>query len=985
MKKITSIFVTLAAAAMALVSCNRNELVPSAQGLHFTINASAPQTRTYLDNQLDGNYKVGWNANDEIAIFIGTIDEKTSKATAVFQNTAGKAERATFEGTAVAAGEGTFVSLYPASKFVKGYKNGTVGVELASTQQPSAESFDPLADILAAPACAYESDGTDVVIDDLYFKRVISVVKVNLKGTFAAGDVVKNFSMTSAGHFGEDGTTVVPDTLTGRASIDLAAQKIVKWNTNSNSVKAIPTEDIIVNDATANAIYLAVNPTTIVAGTEVTFEAETDKHAIKKTVTLSKDLAFPQGNIAVINLTITEADCSVIVDTDYSGDYLMTGTYTKDEVTATYAAKAWVSGNNNLKTAVVTVNEDNTISASDSDHKMTFTKVTTGDYEGMYTIQDANGLYLYAASSSGNQLKGEAEPDVNAYWTVKANEDGTYAISAEKSSNRNVLEFNTNNGSPIISCYSSSDASRQSVKLYPYSAVSVPPVFTVEASGELNVNAAATSAKFAVTANVAWTASLEEAYEGVTIAPASGSASATVTLSFPANTTATAKEYIVYFNADGFQEFEFTVNQAAASQTEELSITQFIALSDNATGTFSGVVAATGKSGVIVTDGVDNIYVFSPTTVPSNGQNVTVSGTKTTYYDFVEVSKDASVTVNSNNNEIIRTAAVDVTSSFDSYPSTVHSSDYIKVTGRLEVSGSYLNLYVDGASARTGSLQTDTGLSVSDYNGKTVDIEGYYLGTSGTGGKYFVILVTSIKEAASSKTPQTLAFNPTLVTLTLGDAFTAPTLTGAKTTVTYASSDAAVAEVNASTGAVTIKAAGNATITATAAEDDTYSKGTASYTIIVHSPAGAGEVTDVITAADLAATNTTYKDFSGVKKESGAVYAGQSAKDSAGNIQLRSKNSNSGIVSTTSGGTVKSVTITVGTGTNTIEIYGSNTAYTSAADLYSTSGNTNQGTKIGSLSSTGTIEFTEDYKYVGIRSTNGAIYLSKIEITWATE
>ena len=63
--------------------------------------------------------------------------------------------------------------------------------------------------------------------------------------------------MTSAGHFGEDGTTVVPDTLTGRASIDLAAQKIVKWNTNSNSVKAIPTEDIIVNDATANAIYLA--------------------------------------------------------------------------------------------------------------------------------------------------------------------------------------------------------------------------------------------------------------------------------------------------------------------------------------------------------------------------------------------------------------------------------------------------------------------------------------------------------------------------------------------------------------------------------------------------------------------------------------------------------------------------------------------------------------------------------------------------------
>ena len=150
-------------------------------------------------------------------------------------------------------------------------------------------------------------------------------------------------------------------------------------------------------------------------------------------------------------------------------------------------------------------------------------------------------------------------------------------------------------------------------------------------------------------------------------------------------------------------------------------------------------------------------------------------------------------------------------------------------------------------------------------------------------------------------------------------------------------------------------------------------------------PVVGDEVTDVITAADLAATTSSYVDFSGVKKESDAVYAGQTAKDASGNIQMRSKNSNSGIVSTTSGGTVKSVKITVGSGANTVEVYGSNTAYTSAADLYATSGNTNQGTKIGTLTDTGTIVFTEDYKYVGIRSNNGAIYLSQIEITWATE
>ena len=62
---------------------------------------------------------------------------------------------------------------------------------------------------------------------------------------------------------------------------------------------------------------------------------------------------------------------------------------------------------------------------------------------------------------------------------------------------------------------------------------------------------------------------------------------------------------------------------------------------------------------------------------------------------------------------------------------------------------------------------------------------------------------------------------------------------------------------------------------------------------------GATTVTDVITASNLAATGTTYTDFSGVTINT-AVYAGQSALNDNANIQLRSKNSNSGIVSTTS-------------------------------------------------------------------------------------
>ena len=110
--------------------------------------------------------------------------------------------------------------------------------------------------------------------------------------------------------------------------------------------------------------------------------------------------------------------------------------------------------------------------------------------------------------------------------------------------------------------------------------------------------------------------------------------------------------------------------------------------------------------------------------------------------------------------------------------------------------------------------------------------------------------------------------------------------------------------------------------------------------LMVGSSARAEDYTDVLTASLFSATSTTYTDFSGVSVSNGssAVYAGNNAKTTNGGIQLRSRNSNSGIVSTTSGGNrVKSVSVTVESGTNTLDIYGSNTAYSGASDLYDSS------------------------------------------------
>ena len=83
--------------------------------------------------------------------------------------------------------------------------------------------------------------------------------------------------------------------------------------------------------------------------------------------------------------------------------------------------------------------------------------------------------------------------------------------------------------------------------------------------------------------------------------------------------------------------------------------------------------------------------------------------------------------------------------------------------------------------------------------------------------------------------PVYMSFSPSEATATIGEDFTEPTLiiTPSGLTVSYSSSNDAVATVNATTGDVTLVADGTTTITATFAGNDSYNVGSASYTLTV--------------------------------------------------------------------------------------------------------------------------------------------------------
>lgn len=149
--------------------------------------------------------------------------------------------------------------------------------------------------------------------------------------------------------------------------------------------------------------------------------------------------------------------------------------------------------------------------------------------------------------------------------------------------------------------------------------------------------------------------------------------------------------------------------------------------------------------------------------------------------------------------------------------------------------------------------------------------------------------------------------------------------------------------------------------------------------LLTFSVGWAATETDVLDMAFTGVTGTSYSSWSG-EGTSGAVYAGNSAGGNS-SIQLRSTKA-SAIVTTASGGKVKSVTVVWNSNTQngrTLQIYCSHSAYTLASFA-----NGNKGTLIGTIvkGTSTSLTISGDYEYIALCSASGAMYLTSISIDW---
>ncbi|MBR5729805.1 MAG: Ig-like domain-containing protein [Prevotella sp.] len=157
---------------------------------------------------------------------------------------------------------------------------------------------------------------------------------------------------------------------------------------------------------------------------------------------------------------------------------------------------------------------------------------------------------------------------------------------------------------------------------------------------------------------------------------------------------------------------------------------------------------------------------------------------------------------------------------------------------------------VDYGMQVTITARTATSITYSINGGDLVTVEGAT--ATVTINTHTMITATATNDYGTSEEAtaeytinqesSALSYNPTEYTITIGDDFSAPEVNKPADyngTITYSSSDTAVAEVDEQTGEVTVNGAGTVTITASGTETEHYAAATATYTLTVNKQASA--------------------------------------------------------------------------------------------------------------------------------------------------
>lgn len=590
MKNLFKKTMLFAAAAMAFVSCENDTTdVTTLPGVEVTINATTSESRSAFGEPDGTTYPTLWEGTEEWSTFINTQAKKARNEDIVFSDDKTSAVAKPEYESITEAESYTLRAISPYQSGISTFSG--FAFTIPNSQTPTATSCDATAQILVAesePQADYSSF-------NIAFKHATAYAKFSFTNLNLGDATVNNITITSEVD------------LVGKFNFDYANESVEASSATSTiTLLTSATEDL----------WFACAPVDV-SGKVLTFTINTINGPLSKEVTMPANSVFKSGVISLFNVNMAgiEFEDSVKYELVTDASELAVG----DEIiiaakTANYAISTTQKSSNRAATTIV--KDSNYIVDPGTDVEII--TLEAGTSAGTFAFK-ANAGYLYAASSSGNQLKTKATKDVNGSWTITIS-NGTTSVVATGSSNRNVMQYNYNNGTPLFACYES--ASQSAVAIYKLP--STKPVIAAASATAPIVGGEGQTATYTLK-NIAPDDIEVVSFDG-NITEATKSANGTITYNISANTNKGAKvSNIVLSSPSTGATATISVTQAAPVFTVTPASLTFEATA-NSTATFK--VTSTYAATIEVSD--ETKWSVSPATVEAGAENVEITVTALT-------------------------------------------------------------------------------------------------------------------------------------------------------------------------------------------------------------------------------------------------------------------------------------------------------------------------------------------------------------------
>lgn len=866
MKNLYKYLLAVATVAMAFTSCSKDEISdPSieAQKVTFTVTSgsdleTAPASRTEFDEETG---QMNWSADGEALEVIQILGSEISHATTEAYTIENRMARFQVTFNALTGSEPydlTYSAVYPAANYSDNTNDHTkFRIKLPAAQTPTETGFDPNADLLLAKPetrTAQPAEGEEL---NFRFKRVAAIAKMTLKG-IPAGEKLAKVELTAS------------QPMAGYSRTNLKTGEIYDIGYYKEETMTLTLND---SETTGeDVIWFTSLPCVFGEGDSFTVKAYTDKATYEKTVSFSAPEAFKfvSGGLTRFGITgMTRTENVVdeyVLLTDVAdlsvGDQIIITSGTDGAVKALSTEQK--SNNRGATDIEIASNTITTIPANAQIITLeTGMVANTFAFYVEYTDNEEEQTgYLYAASSTKNQLKTQANIDENASWTIEIAADGVASIQAKDSKNRNLLQYNDSDKNNLLfACYEDTKPQKDVYIFYkagsPKTALETPT--GVEAVAEGNEVLVGWKP-------VAGATSYTVSFEPATIEPRTvlhDDAMAEYSEIFENLDYATEYTVSVVANPADTENYKASAPATATFTTGEdpnQTITPIGEITAAGDYKAEGTVVACGKQAYIIADNTGAMMVYHYDSGRTVGEKISISGAVTVYANESGTSKgtpqfsdNATVEVLSTGNDWAYQPTVLDGAGMDAILTGELVCKEIQFEGNLVVDNNHVNVTIPGASTAIGSVKYIDNSTVAAYDGKDVIIKGYYVGYSSN--KYVNVLPYSVEEANPSTDPAIKA-DPTSLSFAAA---------GESKEVTYTAENlgsnqvfAAVSGENASQFSATV---GNGTVTVTAAENTETTAKTATLTLYIAASEGGehlAEATVALTQAGVPSGEAAY-------------------------------------------------------------------------------------------------------------------------------